>query len=409
MIDRRQVAYIRRSTTSRSNPGDLSRDFQIGEVRRLAGTDDLRIMAGDWGRSAATDKTAKRLDFLELMEAVERGECSTIFAYSCDRLARSVQWAARLLDACEKAQTTITTGEGTFAPGDDGARITFQVLAVMNENAVRAMTKKTNATFSARRARGDVLGHPAYGYHHERQGGKIVAVPDATDPREALRALYTRAGSVSGAVNAANEAGIPSPKGKKWCATTMRRVLEGSRMALPPRGPNGRRISAGSSVLSQLVRCHCLHVLTPNVARKQLYCSRGMRDSKAHGRYVVREADLRPWIREEVAHLRIPFESVTEGEAARLPALIERKRRLAMGFADNALNETEYRAELRKIADETDAIEGAQRIIDIPPLNWSAPTRDVNRALRAILADVQLDADMKPVSALWRVPAWRAP
>src|SRR5829696_1966939 len=93
------VAYIRRSVARTGDPGDVSRDFQTDKVRSLAAADGLglRIIDGDWGRSASTDKTDKRLAFLELLAAVERGEVSTIYAYSTDRLARSVQWAARLL------------------------------------------------------------------------------------------------------------------------------------------------------------------------------------------------------------------------------------------------------------------------------------------------------------------------
>ena len=35
--------------------------------------------------------------------AVERGEVSALYAYSTDRLARSVEWSARLLNACRRA------------------------------------------------------------------------------------------------------------------------------------------------------------------------------------------------------------------------------------------------------------------------------------------------------------------
>jgi DNA invertase Pin-like site-specific DNA recombinase len=162
----RPVAYIRRSVIRRGNEGDLSREFQVAEVRRLAGDDgpSLAVIDGDWGRSARHDKTDKRLAFLAMLESIERGEVSTLYAFATDRLARSVEWSARLLNACERAGTTIVTGEGRFAPGDDGPRITFQVLAVMNENAVRAMGRKALATRKRRDLRGDRRGSPPYGW-----------------------------------------------------------------------------------------------------------------------------------------------------------------------------------------------------------------------------------------------------
>ena len=62
----RPVAYIRRSARSRSDPGDLSREFQVDKVRQPAGSDGptLAIIDADWGKGAATEKTDQRLAFL---------------------------------------------------------------------------------------------------------------------------------------------------------------------------------------------------------------------------------------------------------------------------------------------------------------------------------------------------------
>src|SRR4249919_3264528 len=111
------VAYIRRSARSRDG-GDVSKEFQTDTVRTLAGVygPTLRIIDQDWGKSAATDKTDQRLAFLALLEAVEQGEVRALYAYSTDRLARSVEWAARLLNACRRAGTVIVTSEGRFEP-----------------------------------------------------------------------------------------------------------------------------------------------------------------------------------------------------------------------------------------------------------------------------------------------------
>jgi DNA invertase Pin-like site-specific DNA recombinase len=152
MIDRQPVAYVRRSFSRRHDPGDVSKEFQVAAVRRLAGdeADALIVKAGDWGKSAAREHTEKRLDFLDIVKMVEAGEVSTIYAYSADRLARSVQWAARLLDACEDAGTTIVTSDGRYAPDDDAGRQMFQFQALVNESALKQMVKKTRASFEVR-------------------------------------------------------------------------------------------------------------------------------------------------------------------------------------------------------------------------------------------------------------------
>src|SRR5690242_17092768 len=149
-----EVAYIRRSFSRRNDPGDVSREFQIDEVRKLAGGTDVSIIDGDWGISAAREHQHRRLAFLGMLEAIERGEVSTVYAFSSDRLARSVQWAVRLLDACEDHGVTIVTGEGRYAPGDESARQMFTFQAMQNESALRGMKRKAQASYAVRRERG---------------------------------------------------------------------------------------------------------------------------------------------------------------------------------------------------------------------------------------------------------------
>ena len=140
MLRMRSKAYIRRSLRSRSDPGDVSRDFQVDKVVELAGPDaaNLDILDGDWGRSGATDKTAKRLDFLALLEAIERGEVTAVYAYASDRLARSVEWSARLLNACRRAGVPIVTSEGRFEPDNPMTDQLFYFQAMQNEGYCRA-------------------------------------------------------------------------------------------------------------------------------------------------------------------------------------------------------------------------------------------------------------------------------
>src|SRR5690349_21098602 len=116
----RPVAYIRRSSRSRNDPGDVSREFQTREVQRLAGPDAARleVVDADWGRSGSTDKTVRRLAFLTILDEIEQGRISTLYAFATDRLARSVEWSARLLNACRRAGVPIVTSEGRFEPDD---------------------------------------------------------------------------------------------------------------------------------------------------------------------------------------------------------------------------------------------------------------------------------------------------
>jgi DNA invertase Pin-like site-specific DNA recombinase len=250
------VAYIRRSVVRRGDPGDVSREFQTDKVRALANGDGptLGVIADDWGISADRDQTHKRLAFLELMAAVERREVSTIYAFALDRLARSVQWSARLLDACEDAGTIVVTGEGRFDPADDRDRQMFHFYAMQNEGALRGMKRKAQATADTRRVRGDIVGQRPYGEVRTRRDGVVVGRGE--DPA-LIVATFREAGSYFAAARLLNERRVPSQSGRQWYPRTVQRIVNRADKSTVPLGARRGVRSFGSRPFSGLLRCHC--------------------------------------------------------------------------------------------------------------------------------------------------------
>lgn len=391
------MAYIRRSTRSRTDPGDISREFQIETVRALAvGEPELAILDGDWGKSAATDETDKRLAFLGLLAAVERGEVSTLYAYSTDRLARSVQWAARLLDACEKAGTTIVTGEGRFSPHDDMARQMFQFQAITNEAYSRQAKRKRASTIARQRARGDKLGQPYYGSL-------------AGEDLPAVLAAFHQAGTYNGAAKILNATGVKSRRGH-WAHSSVQGIVtraEGTQ----PTATRGAKPRA-DHIFHRLLRCHCGHTLTGShrSGGATLYrCARAETDFD-HGRKSVTEAAIIGWAMEEVERLQAP-DAVTlvdaETEAAELRARIERLR---VAFVAGLLDEAAMLVEKAELDTALMRLDLAGRAVRVPAFSWDHPPRDLNLALRALWDHVELDETLRPIRAAWLVPEhWLAP
>ena len=415
MIDRKPVAYIRRSFSRRHDPGDVSREFQVDEVRRLAGEDagGLVIKDRDWGISAAREHTHKRLDFLDMIEMVERGEVSTVYAYSADRLARSVRWSAQLLDACEDAGTTIVTGEGRYAPGDDAGNMMFGFLALQNAAALKQMVKKTRASYAVRVARGDYLGPAPY-------GSKVVAGKLVSNPAESLakvRTAYRRAGTLQGAARLLNARKVPTRSGRPWRATTLRGIL-GRDGLLPRRAPRGRT-PARSYLLAKLLRCPCGATMTGRVNTKGrrgfAYECKQASVKPGHGPYSVSEARLLPLIRGEADRLSPPDAVVMGGEdaEARRAELLEARERVTETYLDARSKMTKEARDARweAIDAELDRLDFVERAVEVPgAVDWTQPTAIINAVLRAMWERVELGSDLMPTpdGFAWTVPEWRA-
>jgi DNA invertase Pin-like site-specific DNA recombinase len=415
-MERYPVAYIRRSSASEDNPGDVSREAQEAAVRELAHRDghngNLRVFV-DWDRSADEAKEAKRTAFTEMLAEVVAGRVSVVYAYALDRLYRSMRTFVRLTDAAREHDVRVVTlREGVL--GGDGspmARAFSQITAVFSELELNTAKARAKGASLARVARGDKLGAARYGFRLVKVDGVTVEVPNPDQPLAPILMAYREAGSVAGAARILNAAGIPSPRGTLWGDVTLTRVLESNDVELPPKNRSGRRRRPPKALLAQLVRCHCGRMMTPNGRRRQLYCHRGLIVA-GHGRYIVAQSAILPWIMEEAAHLAIPGDvaAVRERDEARKSALLAKRARWIEQYGEGLIDKGTRDVRLAAIAREVDRLEAAEGLVDIPPaVDWSWPPERVNAVLRALWAEVTLDADLRPVAAEWIVPDWRRP
>ncbi|HUG30199.1 MAG TPA: recombinase family protein, partial [Candidatus Limnocylindria bacterium] len=333
------AAYLRRSYVDPDSPGDISREVQRAAVRRLAEGDGHNgnvVEYDDWGVSADVAKAGKRIAYTRLLADMEAGKVSAVYAFDVDRLYRDPRDLIRLQDAAQRHNVRITTTAGTLAvgDGDDPAAEAFAFIgAVFGRMELGKAKKRARAAREARVARGDRFGHPPFGYRHERdEAGRIVRIPDPSQPLQAVLDAYREAGSILGACGRLEAAGIPAPKGgKRWATSLVTRIIEREAPELLPRKTAAGRRTPTRAILAQLVRCpFCEKMLTPNAHRGQLYCSNGARDRATHPRYVVREADLMPWVMAKAEEYRPPEVVDLPGDdpGARLADLDARRQRV---------------------------------------------------------------------------------
>lgn len=417
-MQRYPIAYLRRSTADASDPGDVSREAQEAAVRDLATRDgyngELRVLV-DWDRSADESKESKRTGFQAMLRAVQAGEVSVIYAASLDRLYRSLRTFVTLTDAAKAHDVRIVTArEGVL--GGDGSPMALafaEITAVFSTLELRTTKVRAQSALAVRRQRGDYIGRVPYGYRAVRDdAGALVMVTNPDEPLAPIIEAVRDAGSILGGAKLLQARGVPAPEGGKvWGSTTLRRIIERHAPELiPSAGPTGRRTPSRSSMLAQLLVCHCGHVLTPEPARKAYRCTRGNRVGReAHGTMWVSERSLLPWIMAEAAHHDLNAVLERDADTERRATLEATIGRLTTAYVNGGLAEDDYLRDLAstkaQIAD-LDAADAAQ-ILPIA-IDWTWPPEAINRGLTALWRSVQLDSELRPISADWRVKEWRA-
>ncbi len=433
MTERYAAGYLRRSSADDKNPGDVSREAQsaaiLRAVQRDGWTGEIRYFE-DWNRSASAEKESKRTAYLSMLGAIERDEVSTCYAAALDRLYRSMRGFVRLQEVAKAHGTRIVSDRDGVLGGDGSPMATAyaSISAVFTTLELDTIKRRNQDAAKARKDRGDAMGPTPYGQRIVRDatGAAVKPIRWEDDPDRPLAPIlkaYSAAGSVLGACKLLNAARVPMARGGDlWQPTSLALILDRAGL-LPAHGT--RRHYAKGAYLAGMLLCGapgCGRILTPDHKHLRTgtayYCARAKWiGTPAHGPGWVREAAILPLIRAEAARLRVldaagrPANAVELGQqddTAR-DSLTERKRRLALTFADGLLEPSDYADELAKITDSVGRIEAAAEVVALPPLNWDGPVAEVNATLRALFWPIELAPDMTIVEILWRAPELRAP
>jgi DNA invertase Pin-like site-specific DNA recombinase len=402
-MSKQPVAYLRKSRVT--NDRHVSWEVQEGKIRELAdsqGENGNLLLLSDWNRSGGRGANG-RPGYHQLVTMIEAGQVSALYAYSLSRLSRSISDFAELAELCieHKVPMRLAADQNLDFTSASG-RFVINVLVSIAQMERELASERSKDTVAVRRARGDVIGHPFYG---GKDGEDVAAVLEA----------YRDAGSVIGAGRLLNQRGVPTRMGGAWSTTPLREILQ-RHNALPLHKRPGAK-AAAPFTLFHLLKCHCGRVMSasrflnggkyPYVVYR---CVSGRTDPQ-HGRQSVSEPKLLPWVKAEAARFRIPFEQVEvrerdEGHRLELEA---RRQRVIDNYEDALIDKAGRDAKLLKIGDEMERLDAADRILEVPPaIDWSWEPKGVNAVLRAMWDSIELDADMQPVRAVWRVPEWRS-
>lgn len=393
------IAYLRKSrvTTDRS----VSWEVQEAAVRDLAARHgDEPTILSDWNRSGRG--TSRRPGYRQMLDLIEADKVSVVYSYSLSRLSRSLADFTALVELCAAHKVPIRfSAEANLNVETATATSTLlrNVIASVAQFDADISKERARDAVAIRRARGDRIGQEHYGH---KPGEDIDAVV----------AAYTEAGSVLGAAKLLNDRGIPTRQGRPWGTSSLRGVLL-------HQGAKDRRSRPGLKAAApfigfQLLRCHCGATMTGSRSNNgtpdyTVYkCVKG-RALSGHGKGSITERAIVGWIRSELSLLQTPERVEVESlQVAAREALAVRRSRVLDMYEAGHISRDDYRKRVESIDDELDGMERQREVVAVPALDFdTSDGKAVNRVLRAVWEYVQLDEDLMPISAKWRVPEWK--
>jgi hypothetical protein len=110
-------------------------------------------------------------------------------------------------------------------------------------------------------------------------------------------------------------------------------------------------------------------------------------------------------VKAEAARFRIPSPVRLGAPDERREELEEDRRRAGLAYTARAISDDDFNATIARIEAKLDGLEVAESAIEVKPIDWERwGAKEINAVLRTYWQFVQLDADLKPVRAEWRLP-----
>jgi len=411
------LAYLRRSRVDARRPGHVSYEQQLDAVRRIAaqhGDDPAAlVILEDWGRSGRAEKQAARKGYAALVEMIEAGGVTALYAYSMNRLARSLETMTKLAKLCAAHAVPIRCADG-FSPdiSTSTGRLVSDILSAVHEWQATWTAERMAEASTLRRKRGDHMGPASYGFRIV--GGQLVDRPEEDFGR--VIAAYEATHSIQGTARRLNAENVPTRAGRPWTASSVRGMLSARAPELLP-AVKGTRAGARAHTFTGLLRCPHDGSMLGGHARggRVAYGCRLAPEAAAHPRpWSISAAKIQPWAEQEAARLVMPGDTIegedAEAAAGERVALEARKRRIADNYEDGLIPKTERDAKLAAIEEAAEKIERRTTAGVIPQaVDWDWPPRTLNGVLKALWEYVELGPDLRPIRAEWIVPEYRAP
>ena len=219
------IGYVRVSTDEQAREG-VSLDAQRSRIRAYCEAKELELvdMLTDDGISG---KTLERPALRELVRRCERGEVGHVVVVKLDRLTRRTRDLLALVDDLFLARNielhSVSESLDTSTPHGRFVLTLFGGLAQMERELVG---ERTRTALAYKREQGQPTSHPPYGFKANGSRETMVAIPEELAVVERILNTWRRGGSYAGIASELNGEGVPTKRGRRWHASTVRGIVQ---------------------------------------------------------------------------------------------------------------------------------------------------------------------------------------
>lgn len=221
------IAYIRVSTIEQASEGVslAAQEERIKAYCTIQGLELVKVIR-DEGVSASKP-LAERQGGQELLKATGKGNIRHIVAVKLDRLFRDAEDAlhqTKAWDAKNIALHLVDMGGQSVNTATAMGRYFLTMMAAFAELERNLIAERTATALAHKKANKEVYSPTPLGYN--REGNALVENEQELQAVRFIREQRKAGLSLREIASRLNEAGIPTKKGGKWYASTVKYILE---------------------------------------------------------------------------------------------------------------------------------------------------------------------------------------
>ncbi len=221
---RSALGYARVSTDEQAREG-VSLEVQRQRIRAYAEAKDLPLsdILVDEGRSG---KDLKRPTLQDLLARCDRGEVAHVIVWKLDRLTRRTRHLLSLVEDLFLGKHielhSVSESLDSSTPHGLFTLTLFGALAQMERELIGERTRSAMAHL---RANGLATSHAPLGFRRNGTRERMVAIPEELATVRRILKRWRAGGSYLGIAAQLNTEGIPTKRGGRWHAATVRNIV----------------------------------------------------------------------------------------------------------------------------------------------------------------------------------------